>query len=89
MNKTICMSINISIRLLWIVTMPRQNNNPRIKNLTYVIPKNYIIFLLSIFLEHLIRENQMSSTLYYVSAIQCYIIMALIAMIKDSIGYDM
>ena len=87
MNKTVCMSINISIRLLWIITMPRQENDPRIKNVSYVITKVWIIFLPSVFLEHLVCKHQMSCTRNKISAIKLYIILAFIAMIKDPIGY--
>ena len=48
MYKTVCMSINICIWLLWIITMPRQENNPRNKNVTYVITKIWVIFLLTL-----------------------------------------
>ena len=89
MNKTVCMSINICIWLLWIITMPRQENNPRIKDATYVITKIWIVFILTIFLEYLIREYSMSSTRYNVSSIQCYFRITQIAMIKDFIGYGM
>ena len=72
MNKTICMSIYISIRLLWIITMPRQENDPRIKNVSYVITKVWIIFLLSVFLEHLVCKHQISCTRNNVSSIKRY-----------------
>ena len=81
MYKTVCMTINISIRLLWIITMPRQENNPRIKNVTYVITKIRVIFLLSVFLEHLIREYYMPCARYNISSIKRYIILLLFTMI--------